>query len=55
MFHNAHEYAALYPEASSKQGARYYAPRVDCGLGLENLRKRLEAHAGFFDSLRPVA
>ncbi len=30
MFHNAHEYCALYPDAP-KQPARYCAPRLDAG------------------------
>ncbi|WP_086612073.1 Hint domain-containing protein [Acetobacter indonesiensis] len=40
MFHNADEYAALYPNAV-KQPAVYCAPRVEEGAQLENIRKTL--------------
>ncbi|MGX7346257.1 Hint domain-containing protein [Acetobacter pasteurianus] len=45
MFHNAAEYAALYPSAH-KQPAQYCAPRVEEGPRLEAIRKRLNARAG---------
>lgn len=42
MFHNAAEYAALYPTAA-QQPAQYCAPRVEEGSRLEAIRKRLNA------------
>lgn len=45
MFHNAHEYRALYPEQDA--GARrYYAPRLDEGYELEAIRRRIARRAG---------
>jgi hypothetical protein len=49
MFHNAHEYPALYPDAP-REPARYCAPRRDEGYELEAARRRIEARAG----LRPA-
>ncbi|MGD7069042.1 Hint domain-containing protein [Acetobacter sp. AAB5] len=45
MFHNAVEYATLYPSAPKKP-AQYCAPRVEEGPRLEAIRKRLNARAG---------
>ncbi|MFT8720147.1 Hint domain-containing protein [Acetobacter sp.] len=45
MFHNAAEYAALYPEAASAP-AVYCAPRVEQGAELEAIRTRLATIAG---------
>lgn len=42
MFHNAMEYAAIYPDAAP-QPARYCAPRLEEGPALEALRQRLAA------------
>lgn len=39
MFHNAHEFAALYPDAAQLDG--YCAPRVEHGRALEHVRRRL--------------
>ncbi len=44
MFHNAHEYHALYPDAVPRP-ARYCGPRVEHGAELERLRSRLAARA----------
>ncbi len=45
MFHNAHEYALLYP-ATAPQPARYCAPRVADGYEVETARRRIDARAG---------
>ena len=45
MFHNAHEYAALYPDAEAGP-AFYCAPRVTNGFALEAIRHRLIVRAG---------
>ncbi|GEC61958.1 hypothetical protein GOX01_22890 [Gluconobacter oxydans] len=42
MFHNAREYAELYPDAEPV-AARYCAPRVESGEELEAIRGRLDA------------
>ena len=44
MFHNASEYAALYPDASRPDG--FCAPRVEQGAELEAIRRRLTVVAG---------
>jgi autotransporter passenger strand-loop-strand repeat protein len=44
MFHNAAEYRLLYPEAPRTK-ARFCAPRVEDGAGLEAVRLRLAARA----------
>ncbi len=44
MFHNASEYAALYPGAPASDG--FCAPKVDEGYQLEAIRRRLAATAG---------
>ena len=43
MFHNAHEFAALYPDAEEPSG--FCAPRVEDGYQLEAIRRRLAAIA----------
>jgi autotransporter passenger strand-loop-strand repeat protein len=45
MFHNAAEHRALYPDAPTGP-ARYCAPRVEDGVELEALRRRLAARTG---------
>jgi hypothetical protein len=45
MFHNAQEYAALYPE-QIMQPARYCAPRLEFGYEIEAIRRKLAARAG---------
>ena len=44
MFHNASEYAALYPDAPTPGG--FCAPKVEEGYQLEAIRQRLAATAG---------
>ena len=50
MFHNAYEYAALFPNAS-RVPARYCAPRLDCGYEIEAIRKALALRAGIRGAL----
>ena len=45
VFHNAAEYAALYPDLSPVE-AIYCAPRVEAGFALETVRQRLARRAG---------
>jgi hypothetical protein len=45
MFHNAHEFEMLYPDAV-KEPARYYAPRLDQGYEVEVARGRIAHRAG---------
>ena len=45
MFHNAYEYALLYPEEAERP-TRYCAPRLDEGFAVEAVRRRLTRHAG---------
>ncbi len=45
LFHNAHEYAAMYPDATAGV-AHYCAPRVDEGYELEAIRRRITLRAG---------
>ncbi|WP_173577336.1 Hint domain-containing protein [Acetobacter fallax] len=52
MFHNAAEYATLYPDAST-QPATYCAPRVEHGAGIERIRSRLNAPAADGSENRP--
>jgi hypothetical protein len=49
MFHNAHEYGALYPDAG-RVAARYCAKRCTDGYEVEAARRRIDARAG----LRPA-
>ena len=45
MFHNVHEFDALYPDAV-RQPARYYAPRLEGGYEVEAVRRRIALRAG---------
>ena len=45
MFHNAQEYALLYPDEASPP-TRYCAPRLDEGFEVEAIRRRLAQRAG---------
>jgi len=55
MFHNAHEYDALY-DSDESLAARYYAPRVEFGEELEAVRAMLDVRAkAHFDVLMFVA
>jgi hypothetical protein len=45
MFHNAHEFSALYPDESSRP-ARYCAPRLEEGFEVDAVRQRLAQLAG---------
>jgi large repetitive protein len=45
MFHNAHEFKELYPEARAKEVV-YCAPRVEDGFVLDRVRRRLAERAG---------
>jgi len=49
MFHNAHDYAVLYPDAAA-QPARYYAPRCEEGYAIETVRRRIALRAGLLRS-----
>ena len=50
MFHNAHQYRVLYPDALMVAGARYCAPRLDEGYELETIRQRIALRAGLVPS-----
>ena len=45
LFHNAHEYRALYPDAAPGV-ARYCAPRLEDGYEVERARRRIALQAG---------
>jgi hypothetical protein len=45
MFHNADEYAELYPK-DVRHDARYCAPRLDAGHKVEAIRRRIAERAG---------
>jgi autotransporter passenger strand-loop-strand repeat protein len=45
MFHNAHEFHALYPNAPRGGQAEYCAPRVEDGFALEAARQKLMSRA----------
>ena len=45
IFHNAHEYPALYPEAVTGI-AQYCAPRLEDGYEVEAIRQRIALRAG---------
>jgi autotransporter passenger strand-loop-strand repeat protein len=45
MFHNALDYYALYPEPPDRAPPVYCAPRLEGGLALEALRRRLAGRA----------
>ena len=51
MFHNAHEYGALYPDAAQR-AALYYAPRLDSGYKVEAARRHIDARAGLRGAAR---
>jgi len=53
MFHNAHEFASLYPDAL-KLPARYYAPRLGEGFEVEAVRQRIALRAGLASSREPT-
>lgn len=44
MFHNVHEFDALYPDAVRQ--ARYCAPRFEGGYEIETVRRRIAPRAG---------
>ena len=46
LFHNAHEYRALYPAAGATTVARYCAPRLNEGYEVEAVRQRIALRAG---------
>jgi hypothetical protein len=49
MFHNAHEYHALYPDdraAGAAMCAQYCAPRLEDGYEVETIRRRIAQRAG---------
>jgi hypothetical protein len=45
LFHNAHEYAALYPDVM-EMPAQYFAPRLDSGIEVERVRQKIARRAG---------
>jgi hypothetical protein len=47
IFHNAHEYSALYPDADDAP-ARYCAPRRRDGYEVETARRLIDARAGLY-------
>jgi hypothetical protein len=54
MFHNAHEYSALYPGAQPAF-AQYCAPRCEDGYEVENARRRIAERAGLLHAAdRPL-
>jgi hypothetical protein len=50
IFHNAHEYAELYPE-SVRIPAVYCKPRLDSGYEVEAARRAINARAGLRQSM----
>ncbi len=54
MFHNAHEFRALYPQHLSAP-TRYCAPRLDSGYQVETARERFNARAGLRSAKAPEA
>jgi len=46
MFHNAHEYGVLYPDALSAVAAKYCAPRLEDGYQVEAARRQIALRAG---------
>jgi hypothetical protein len=44
MFHNAHEYRSLFPDAAPA-AAQYCAPRLDHGYEVEEVRRRIACRA----------
>ena len=51
MFHNAHEYRALYPGVATI--AQYCAPRLDRGYEVETIRQRVALRAGLESRSEP--
>jgi len=49
MFHNAHEFSALYPEAAV-EAAQYCAPRLEDGYEVETVRRHIALRAGLLRS-----
>jgi hypothetical protein len=49
IFHNAHEYWAIYPDAPPGP-ARYCAPRLEDGYKVEAARRRIDLRAGLRSS-----
>jgi hypothetical protein len=47
MFHNAAEYAALYPDEAEREPC-FFAPRVEAGEALESVFQRIAARAGLW-------
>ncbi len=55
MFHNVHEYAALYPDAQSPAAqAQYCAPRHHDGYAVEAARAHIAQRAGLCAASAPV-
>jgi hypothetical protein len=52
MFHNAHEYCALYPDQFAVP-ARYCAPRLEDGYEIEAARRRIAMRAGLRSAAGP--
>ncbi len=52
MFHNAHEYQALYPDAAASV-AQYCAPRLDDGYEVAAVWQRIALRAGLTPSADP--
>ena len=48
LFHNASEYAELYPDAVAAPAA-YYAPRSEEGYEVDAVRRRIALRAGLID------
>jgi VCBS repeat-containing protein len=51
MFHNAHEYRALYPNTQTGL-VKYCAPRLDDGYEVEAARRRIKLRAGLLHAAR---
>ena len=51
LFHNAHEYRVLYPDAA-KEVAQYCAPRLQDGYEVEAVRRRIALRAGLDEAAR---
>ena len=51
LFHNAHEYRVLYPDAA-KEVAQYCAPRLQEGYEVEAVRRRIALRAGLDEAAR---
>jgi hypothetical protein len=52
IFHNAHEYRALYPDAATLP-ARYCAPRLEDGGEVETVRRHIALRAGLLRAADP--